>query len=211
MSQVSVAKPLFVRVFLKSSAASEEARVEQRGRLLAGLSGRVIEVGAGHGLNFQYYPETVEEVLAVEPEETLRGMAEEAAHAARVPVRVVAGVADELPAADGEFDAAVASLVLCSVPDQAAALRELRRALRPDGELRFLEHVRARDARLARVQGVINVVWPRIGGGCNLNRETAAAIEDAGFRIEHCRRFDFAARRLNAPAKPHILGMARRP
>ena len=107
----------------------------------AGLTGRVVEVGAGNGLNFGHYPATVTEVVAVEPEPYLRERAEEAARAAPVDVTVVVGLADALPAEDGAFDAAVASLVLCSVPDQAGALAELRRVVRPDGELRFYEHV----------------------------------------------------------------------
>src|SRR6059058_5060964 len=99
-----------------------EEQVENRRRNLAGLSGRVIELGAGDGRNFAYYPPEVTEVVAVEPEPYLRRHAEEAARKAPVPVKVVAGVADHLPAEDASFDAGVASLVLCTVPDQASAL-----------------------------------------------------------------------------------------
>ena len=122
-------------------AARADARgaAEHRRRLVAGLSGRVIEVGAGHGANFAHYPAGVTEVVAVEPEPTLRGLAEKAARAAAVRVSVLDGTAEALPG-DG-YDAAVTSLVLCSVPDQATALAEIRRVLRPGGELRFYEHV----------------------------------------------------------------------
>src|SRR3954454_10131955 len=119
--------PLFARFWIKVSPKGEEKGVaDHREDMLAGLSGRVLELGAGHGLNFPHYPETVTEVVAVEPEPYLRARAEEAAaREAPVPVRVVAGRAEELPVGDGEFDAAVASLVLCSVGEPGAALAEV--------------------------------------------------------------------------------------
>src|SRR3954470_16557549 len=130
--------PLFARMWIKGSPGAEKRGVaEHRREMLAGLSGRVIELGAGNGLNFEHYPDTVTEVLAVEPEPTLREAAVAAAGRAPVPLTVIEGVADALPAEDESFDAAVASLVLCSVPDQTAALAELRRVLKPGGELRF--------------------------------------------------------------------------
>src|SRR5688500_13593143 len=122
---------------------------EERGRLLAGLGGEVVEVGAGNGMNFRHYPGTVTRVLAVEPEARLRAIAGRNAARAPVPVEVVDGVADHLPAGDAAFDAAVTSLVLCTVPDPARALAEVRRVLRPGGELRFLEHVAADTPGLA--------------------------------------------------------------
>jgi ubiquinone/menaquinone biosynthesis C-methylase UbiE len=179
--------------------------------MLAGLSGRIVEVGAGHGLSFAHYPSDVTEVIAVEPEEHLRRMAEKAAGKAPVPVRVVPAVADELPGEDGEFDAAVTSLVLCSVPDQQRALRELQRVLRPGGELRFLEHVRGATRSFAGMQRTIDLVWPHVGGGCHLSRDTESAIRGAGFEIEHIERFDFVPSLMDAPGKPHIIGRARRP
>ncbi len=138
----TVHHPLFARFYARC-APHEDGRggTEHRRELLAGLSGRVVEVGAGIGSNFAHYPAAVTEVVAVEPEPYLRAKAEHAATAATVKVRVVEGLADALPLADGEADAGVASLVLCSVPDQAEALAELRRVIRPGGELRFYEHV----------------------------------------------------------------------
>jgi ubiquinone/menaquinone biosynthesis C-methylase UbiE len=97
----------------------------------AGLTGRVVELGAGNALNFPHYPASVTEVVAVEPEDYLRALAEEAAAAAPITANVVDAVADHLPFADGSFDAAVASLVLYSIPDQARALAELHRVVRP--------------------------------------------------------------------------------
>lgn len=203
---------MFARFWMRMSPRAEEQGVaDHRRELLAGLSGRVLELGCGNGLNFQHYPGEVSEVVAVEPEPTLRGAAEEAAGHAPVPVRVVDALADELPGEDGSFDAAVVSLVLCSVPDQDVALGELRRVVRPGGELRFYEHVRANNPRLVRLQDAVTPVWKRLGGGCHPNRDTGAAIERAGFEVETCRRVAFRPCFICAPATPHILGRARRP
>ena len=117
-----------------------------RERLLAGLSGRVIEIGAGNGLNFAHYPGTVSEVVAIEPERLLRQLAVEAALRCEVPVDVVPGAAEALPVKSEAFDAAVLSLVLCSVRDVPRALAEVRRVLRPGGEVRFFEHGSGRRA-----------------------------------------------------------------
>src|SRR6516162_2350089 len=124
-----VKNPLFARYFARFGGRNEErGNRELRRELLAGLSGRVMEVGAGNGLNFPHYPATVRQVVAVEPEPYLRARAVEAAAAAPVPVRVADGTAAELPAADGEFDAVVVSGLLCSVADVPAALAEFSRS-----------------------------------------------------------------------------------
>ena len=207
-----IPRPRFARMYLKAAArADRRGATQHRRALLQDLTGRVLEMGAGNGLNFAHYPPTVTEVVAIEPEPTPRAIAQRAAAGAPVPVTVRAGTADALPLADGEMDAAIASLVLCSVPDQARALAELHRVLRPGGELRFYEHVIARCQpkrsilQLADRSGL----WPAIGGGCHPARDTGAAIEAAGFTIEHCERFGFRARALE-PSVPHILGIARR-
>jgi ubiquinone/menaquinone biosynthesis C-methylase UbiE len=206
--------PVFARMFARLSAQAEKrGQADHRRELLAGLSGRVIEVGAGHGLNFPHYPGTVGQVVAVEPEGYLRELAQKAAVEAAVEVRVIDGLANRLPADDASFDAGVASLVLCSVPDQRAALSELRRVIRPGGELRFYEHVISENPRLARIQRVAerSGFWPLVGGGCHPARDTAAAIEAAGFRIESCRRFAFRPALIEVVVEPKILGVARRP
>jgi ubiquinone/menaquinone biosynthesis C-methylase UbiE len=209
-SSGGVAHPVFARLYTRLASAMERSGAgEYRQRLLAGLSGRVVEVGAGTGANFAHLPASVTEVVAVEPEAYLRARAEEAARHAPVPVTVVDGVADRLPAGDGAFDAAVVSLVLCSVPDQAGALREIHRVLRPGGRLHFWEHVRADGGSLARVQQVLDrTVWPALGGGCHAGRDTLAAVEGAGFRVERVERFRFPDARVPMPTAPQVLGTA---
>ena len=134
-----------------------------------------------------------------------------AAGRAPVPVSVVDGVGDRLPGEAQSFDAGVAALVLCTVPDQQSALAELFRVIRSGGELRFYEHVLADSKWTARSQRLADATfWPRVAGGCHLARDTTAAIEHAGFRIETCERFPFSPA-LFLPPDPHIIGVARRP
>ena len=183
---------------------------EHRREVVAGLRGRVVEVGAGNGRMFAHYPPEVTEVLAIEPEPRLRAAAQAAAATAPVPVRVVDGVAEALPAADGEFDAVVTMLVLCSVPNQAAALTEARRVVRPGGQLRFLEHVMAENpGALRRVQRIVDAtVWPRLLAGCHTGRDTLAAITAAGFTVDEVTRYHFPPTGPTGPASPHIRGHA---
>jgi ubiquinone/menaquinone biosynthesis C-methylase UbiE len=205
-------RPRFARMYQRSSQNAERrGGTEHRRRLLEGLTGTVVEVGAGHGLNFPHYPTTVNQVIAVEPEPTLRAQATSAAAGAPIPVQVLAGTADELPLDDDSVDAAVASLVLCSVPDQDRALAELHRVLRPGGELRFYEHVipNCQPKRLLLQAVDHSGLWPKIAGGCHPARDTTAAIERSGFEIQTIERIMFSASRLE-PAIPHILGIARR-
>ncbi|MFD7155044.1 class I SAM-dependent methyltransferase [Kribbella sp. NPDC059898] len=203
-------RPFFARMYARVRPTLDQAgAADHRRRLLAGTTGRVIEVGAGDGGNFAHYPPEVTHVLAVEPEPFLRAHALHQASTAPVPVEVVEGTADHLPAPDASADVVVVSLVLCSVPDQQAALAEARRVLRPGGELRFYEHVAAEPGRLATVQRIADAtLWPLLVGGCHTHRDTAAAITAAGFAIEELDRFQFPPDRVT-PAGPHILGRAR--
>jgi ubiquinone/menaquinone biosynthesis C-methylase UbiE len=182
----------------------------RRQATLAGLAGRVIDVGAGSGLTFAHYPPSVSEVLAVEPEPLMRGLANDAAAGARVPIRVVSGMAESLPAADGAFDAAVVHMTMCSVRDPHAAALELYRVIRPGGELRFNEHVVSQRALLSRLQRLGDAtIWPQLSGGCHLGRDILATLQSAGFLIERCERF--GSNGTTIPPKSFVLGIARRP
>ena len=204
--------PVFARLYARVRPRLDEAGVEEhRRQLLGGLTGQVIEVGAGDGGNFAHYPADVTSVVALEPEPYLRAKAERLAAVAPVRVEVVNGTAERLPLADDSVDAVVTSLVLCSVPDQGVALAEAFRVLRPGGELRFYEHVVAASGRMRGVQRVLDAtIYPPLAGGCHLHRDTAAAITAAGFSITTLDRFDFPPTGFN-PAAPHILGRAERP
>jgi SAM-dependent methyltransferase len=203
-----VPHPLFARFFDRLSHVMEKELAPRRNELLAGLSGRVVELGAGNGINFSHYPPTVEEVIAIEPEPYLRAKAGIAARAAPVQVSVRAGVADALDLEDASVDAAVTSLVLCSVPDQARALSELRRVVRPGGELRFLEHVRSTASGKARVQNAADgsAIWPALAGGCHCSRDTVSALRAAGFRVGAVRELNLGPGWMIT--NPHVIGAA---
>jgi ubiquinone/menaquinone biosynthesis C-methylase UbiE len=195
--------PLFARLYSPISRwLDHRGGSEYRQRLVAPLSGRVIEVGAGNGLNFGHYPESVTSVLALEPESRLRAEAVRGASTAPVPVKVIGARAERLPVADDQFDGAVLSLVICTVADPGRALAELRRVVRPGGTIRFYEHVRSPRPAVGAVQDVVTPVWSAGAGGCHLNRDTTAMIRAAGFEITDLDRFAFAG-------VTHVLGTAR--
>lgn len=190
--------PRFARAYARAvDGMNRRGGTEHRSRLLAGLRGAVIEIGAGDGSTFALYPDTVTDVLALEPDDYLRSLARGKAASAPVPVRVVAGSAEQIPAPDAGADAVVTSLVLCSVADQARVLAEIRRVLRPGGMLAFYEDL-------------LTPAWQRIAGGCHLNRDTLQAITAAGFSVQDSQRFGFSVHPL-APPVAHILGHALAP
>ncbi|WP_432094516.1 class I SAM-dependent methyltransferase [Streptomyces sp. bgisy100] len=210
----AVHHPLFARFYARLSTAAEDRGgiAAHREELLAGLSGRVIELGAGNGLNFAHYPGAVSEVVAIEPERHLRRLAAEAALRSEVPVDVVPGTAEALPVKSEAFDAAVASLVLCSVRDLPRALREVHRVLRPGGELRFFEHVQAEGRAMAFTQQTLDrTVWPLLFGGCHTGRDTLAAVRAAGFEPARYRRLRVPEGGPALPVSFHVLGTARKP
>lgn len=207
-----VSNPVFARLFDRFAAKDRgRGEAELRRELLAGLAGTVVEVGAGNGINFEHYPASVGTLIATEPEPYLRGAAEEAAAGAPVPTEVRDGTAEALPLENGSAAAVVVAGVLCSVPDQDAALAEFRRVLRPGGELRFYEHVRSGRRRFGRWQDAVAPLWSRLMGGCEPNRDTLAAIERAGFRVDRCRGFGFPADARGYPVLPRVLGRAQSP
>ena len=184
---------------------------ELRRRLLGGARGRVLELGCGDGRAFEYYPPGVTSVFAVEPDPTARAAAADRAAEAAVPIEVVDGDAESLPADEGSFDVAVVVWVLCSVPDPDAALLELRRVLVPGGELRFYEHVRSRNAAFRGLQHAVDALfWTRALGGCRTTRDTLAAIEGAGFELPSLDRGFRSSSVLTITSAPYVLGVARR-
>ncbi len=193
------------------SRADERGAREHRKELLSYLAGRVIEVGAGTGANFPWYPPEVTDVVAVEPEPYLRQRARKAAQSGAVPIRVVDGVAERLPFPDRTFDAGVASLLLCSVCDPALALGEFARVIRPGGVLAFYEHVRSTDGRLALLQRALDAtLWPLVSGGCHCSRDLLPMMDSSGFRVEEVRRILFRPSALFVHLGPYVLGRARR-
>jgi SAM-dependent methyltransferase len=184
---------------------------ELRRRLLAGLEGRVLEVGSGDGRSFEHYPPEVTALLAVEPDPTARESAAEHARGAGIPIEIVDGVAERLPAGDGSFDAVVVMGLLCSVADPRVVLQELRRVLREGGELRFWEHVRSRHVLFRTLQRVLDrLFWTKALGGCETTRDTESAIRASGFNVERLERGFHSSSLFAITTAPYIHGVAKR-
>lgn len=204
---------IFAALYDRVLAPMEEAGLRAwRADLLSGLSGTVVEVGAGTGANLAHYPPAVARLVVTEPEPAMLAQLRQRLGTVHpdVPVEVQRAASASLPLADGEADAVVSTLVLCSVTDQAATLAELRRVLRPGGRLVFLEHVAAdHKPRRLRWQHRFDHVWPFLCGGCHLTRRTAEAIEGAGFVLEDVRRE--SARKASPLVRTMVRGSARVP
>jgi ubiquinone/menaquinone biosynthesis C-methylase UbiE len=182
---------------------------EHRRELLGGLHGRVLEVGCGDGRNFEHYPTTVTGVVAIEPNDGARELAAERARTAPVPVEVLDASAESVSAEAASFDAVVTCWVLCTVPDPAAALSEMRRVLKPDGELRVYEHVRSWSPLFSAFQRAADALGaPRLYG-CESTRDTRSELERAGFETGGLRRVFHSSSLLTLPTAPHIFGAAR--
>jgi ubiquinone/menaquinone biosynthesis C-methylase UbiE len=175
----------FAALYDRMLASTEEAGLrEMRRELLSGARGRTIDIGAGTGANLDLYPEEADELVLAEPSPHMAKRLRRRVSTAARRTEVVEAPAEQLPFADDSFDTAVFTLVLCTVPDPDAALAEAARVLRPDGRLLFLEHVRSESPRTARWQDRLMRPWRFLGAGCHCNRDTGAAIERAGLRIE---------------------------
>ncbi|GAA1010021.1 hypothetical protein Aple_039880 [Acrocarpospora pleiomorpha] len=174
----------------------------QRDQLLAGLTGSVLEIGAGDGVKVTCYPAGVEEITLVEPDPFLRAAAGLAAPNVATSVRILDGGPTRLPVPDASCDAVVCSLILCCSPRLETTLAEVRRVLRPNGELRFYEHQPSPKPVLVLAERVMTPIWSRVCGGCRLARDTVAAIQRAGFTIERLDRFPLHG-------VTHALGNAR--
>jgi ubiquinone/menaquinone biosynthesis C-methylase UbiE len=205
--------PIFARFYDRLLQGTERAGLsDMRHELLATAAGRVLELGAGTGLNLEHYTAAVSELVLTEPDPHMAERLRErlavhpilAGHAT-----VVEAPAENLPFDDGSFDAVVATLVFCTVDDQARALAEARRVLVEGGSLLYLEHVRSGRKRAARWQDRLERPWGFIAGGCHPNRPTGQALADAGFWIDSIEDGELP----KAPpiVKPLIRGVARRP
>ena len=172
-----------------SSSREEESFMKPLRKEVTGLArGRVLEIGAGNGLNFAFYhPDTVERVEATEPDSVMLGYARARAEGASVPVNLVQAVVENLPFADESFDSVVVTLVFCSVNDPLRGLNEVRRVLKPGGALLMVEHVRARGAFAAAMQNIITPLTRLVAGNCHWNRNTEKTVIEAGFKIEQRR------------------------
>jgi len=201
--------PFFARVWPVAAAHEAQAVRILRRENVVGLSGRVLEVGAGIGTNFAFYPESVEQVVAIEPEPRLAARARVAAAAAPVPVDVIGETAEEFGSGE-QFDAVVCSFVLCSVCDPAGVLQHLHSQLLPGGELRYLEHVASAGARGRWQRFLDATVWPRFLGNCHTHRDTERAVFKAGFEVHASRREWTLPVWSPMPVSELALGRARR-
>jgi ubiquinone/menaquinone biosynthesis C-methylase UbiE len=200
----SCAHPIFAALFdLIQRPAEKKFLGAHRASLVGDVWGRVLDVGSGTGINFVYYPPETE-IVGIEPDPHMLRRAQARADRLGRQIKLLRESAEHLPLPDASFDVAVATLVFCTVPDPDRALGELRRVLRPGGQLRFLEHVRAKTAGWARFQDFLTPLWKRMGGGCHPNRETVETIERAGFRIEELQHSTFGF----YPARPFVRGVA---
>ncbi|KZS72473.1 phosphatidylethanolamine N-methyltransferase [Mycobacterium kansasii] len=210
MTGAKIEHPLFARIWPVIAAHEAESLRDLRRENLDGLSGRVLEVGAGVGTNFAYYPQTVTQVVAMEPEPHLTAKARAAAVDAPIPVLVTGDTAEDFSTGE-PFDAVVCSLVLCSVNDPVGVLRHLHSLLRPGGQLRYLEHVASAGVRGRLQQFVDATFWPRLAGNCHTHRDTERAIVAAGFDVDTARREWTLPAWAPLPVSELALGRARRP
>jgi len=155
-----------------------------RERTAGAAHGRVLEIGIGSGLNLASYHPDIETVCGVDPSAELLAKARDRVENVGFPVRLLEASSEKLPLENRSFDTVVMTFTLCSIPDAAAALLEIRRVLKPEGELLFAEHGRAPDSDVMLWQDRITPIWKRIGGGCHLNRKVDYLIQAAGFRLE---------------------------
>lgn len=155
-----------------------------RQRTIPGAAGRVLEIGSGSGLNLPFYSAHVHEIVGLEPTRRLTEMARSRVDRTRIPTTFVQGFAEAIPLEDRSIDTVVTTWTLCSIPDVSAALREMRRVLKPTGRLLFVEHGQAPDEGVRKWQDRLTPAWKCIGGGCHLNRPIRTLVESAGFSIE---------------------------
>jgi ubiquinone/menaquinone biosynthesis C-methylase UbiE len=170
--------------YLVHMAMRQETLTAYRRRVISGAAGRVLEIGIGSGLNLRHYGDTVNNVIGLDPSTKLLSMAANAARRPGLAITLLKGSAEEIPLTDKSIDNVVSTWTLCSIPDVQRALAEMRRVLKPDGRLLFVEHGRSPDATVTTWQDRLTPLWKRIGGGCHLNRDIGRLVTRAGFRLE---------------------------
>ncbi len=170
-------------------ACGMKSAVPYRERACAGLSGEVVEIGFGSGLNVPHYPDAVVSVAAVDPSGVGWKLAAKRLHATAVPVQQAGLDGERLPFDDDSFDTALSTWTMCTIPDVAAALQELRRVLRPGGTLHFVEHGLAPDEKVRRMQHRMEPLQKRLFGGCHLTRPIADLVTSAGFELKELDTF----------------------
>ena len=200
------------RRYDRFTAAMEDAWLDEaRAEVVAGLSGRIVEIGAGTGKNLPHYPEAVEHLTLVEPSAAMRDQIRSriARHAPPFTVDILDATAERIPVPDDGADAVVSTLVLCSVPNLPAAVTELRRILRPGGELRLIEHVLSERAGEARWQERLDRLWHWVEGSCHLDHDTVTALGAKGFDVDDLHRRPPAG--MPPLFRDIVQGTARRP
>jgi len=170
--------PTLIELAMKNKAAQAE-----RVRFVPRASGEVLEIGVGSGLNIPIYGSGVRKLYALDPSAELLRMAGRRAERAAFPVKLLQHPAEAIPLGDGTVDSVVTTWTLCSIPDAAAALREVRRVLRPAGRLIFIEHGRSTDPSVVRWQDRVTPLWRKISGGCHLNRPIDRLLSQGGFKV----------------------------
>jgi ubiquinone/menaquinone biosynthesis C-methylase UbiE len=204
---MSLADRVFAGLYDRMTAGTERAGLrDHRRRLLAGAGGQVLEIGGGTGANLPLYGAGVEALVVTEPSAPMAERLGRRLDAERLPVELVRAPAEALPFEDARFDTAVSTLVLCTVADQARALAELRRVMKPAGRLLFIEHVRSEEPRLAAWQDRLNGLNRIVGRGCNCNRSTLQGIRAAGFRVTELTRDTL--RKAPPLVRPLLIGVA---
>ena len=200
----------FAALFDRLMAPAERSFMKEPRQYVAGQAqGRVLEIGCGTGANFAYYTDAATEVIAIDPNPYMLDRARKKLPVATRPIEIREARAEELPFEDAFFDTIVDTINMCTIGDLAKALAEMKRVLRPSGQLRFYEHVRYKHPVGALAQDIITPIWKWFGAGCHPNRDVAASIRNAGFEIVHLERLTPVP---PLPpmlfTRPHIMGVA---
>ena len=199
---------LVARFYDLFMASTEKAGLTDRRReLLTEATGRCLEIGAGTGINLDLWPRSVEALVLTEPDRNMAGQLRKHVQRSGRQAEVLETPGERLPFADSSFDTVAMTLVLCTAPDPAAVLHEVRRVLKPGGRMLFLEHVRSQNPRLARWQDRLHGVWYIFGYGCNCNRDTGATFQASGLDIERLEEGEQP--KVPPIVRPMIWGVAR--